>query len=127
MDDAAVRCTTCRTEFAYAQLQGATACPSCGSTGKPMAISQDTTVRINWHELRILTIWSDNWAQAKCDAGNRATLASIIRELEKQRPDDDAAALTMAGEVRALQREHPESELRDGAGNVVVPSRGKPS
>lgn len=66
-----------------------------------MAISQDTTININWHELRILTIWASNWAAEKCDETARNTIANVIKRLEKQRKED-WPALTLLGEIQEL-------------------------
>ena len=125
MSEKTTRCTTCRAEFSEAEIAGAKACPSCGSSGNPMAIAQDVTLRINWHELRILTIWASNWAGREgVPASSRLALESILRELDKQKPEG-AAPLTLAGEVRQLQEAGFDAELQDAAGNVVVPKMVK--
>jgi hypothetical protein len=67
-----------------------------------MAISQDTTININWHELRILTNWASNWAAEKCDESARKTVANVIKRLEVQRKEDDWPALTLMGEIKEL-------------------------
>ena len=115
------RCTDCGSEFADSQCEGATACPACGASSVPCNTAKDLSLKINWHELRILTIWSDNWARAKCDAGSQRTLASILRRLDAQRPEG-WPPLTLSGEIRELQAEGYNAELRDGQGNVIVPS-----
>jgi hypothetical protein len=66
-----------------------------------MAISQDTTIEINWHELRILTIWASNWAAEKCDESARKAVANVIKRLETQRKED-WPALTLLGEIKEL-------------------------
>lgn len=120
------RCTTCATEFTDAEIVGHSACPSCKSPGVPMAIAQDVTLKINWHELRILTIWASNFAGSKdFPAPSRAALNAIIRRLEAQRPNETFAPLTLFGEVRQLQDAGFDAEMRDGEGNVVVPRRTK--
>lgn len=124
MDSAkTTRCTDCRSEFTDAEIEGANACPSCGSKGVPMSISQDVTIRINWHELRILTIWSENWARhiAK-DGGDQhwKALRSILRELDAQRPEG-FPALTLADEVGELRKEHPGANLYDSKGTPLLP------
>lgn len=95
-----VRCTRCRKEFSEAECAAATSCPGCGTTGVPMSIDQDVTIRINWHELRILTIWATNWAGTFPDSGadSREALAAVIRALEAQRPD--LTPLTIMGEIQ---------------------------
>lgn len=103
-----VRCVKCRSEFSNAELEEAVAkgsqgCPACGDTGVPMSIEQDMTIKINWHELRILTIWADNYArQHKEDPGMVETVAAIVKPLEMQRPSGDFAPLTIMGELQEL-------------------------
>lgn len=95
------RCTDCAAEFTDEEIQNASSCPACGTTGVPCSISQDTEVKINWHELRILTIWASNWAAAKCGESQQKTVNSIIERLEKQRKED-WPALTILGEIKEL-------------------------
>ena len=70
------------------------------------------TVKINWHELRILTIWAENWA-SRCKEDNATmpvTVEAIARRLEKQYPKK--TPLTLAGEVGQL-RNDPNFEIKD--------------
>jgi predicted RNA-binding Zn-ribbon protein involved in translation (DUF1610 family) len=118
------RCVECEAEFADSELKGANVCPRCGTDSLPCNIARDTTVRLNWHELRILTIWANNWACEKCPESSRRALAAIIRRLEAQRPSEAGwAALTLAGEIRDLQREGFDAELIAADGTVTVPRR----
>ncbi len=99
-------CTTCGYKVTQAKLdQGLSCCPSCGSTGIPCSSKFDTTVNINWHELRILTIWAENWARQvseEQDYSNIKVVHAIARRLQEQKPA--FAPLTLAGEVRELQQ-----------------------
>lgn len=120
------RCTTCRSEFSESELAGVSACPRCGTKGVPMSIAQDVTVRINWHELRILTIWASNWA-ARCAESDRpgydspAAVGSIIRALEKQKPDESYPPLTLLGEVQKIAEEFgTEATMIEGSKRTVV-------
>lgn len=104
------RCVQCASEFSEHETENANACPACGDKGVPMSISEDVTVKINWHELRILSIWAENWARKiqKDDprsAGSLLTIMSIAGRLQNQHPDK--AKLTLFSEVREL-REHVE-------------------
>jgi DNA-directed RNA polymerase subunit RPC12/RpoP len=56
------RCTLCASEFSQDDLDGVNACPVCGHGGLPMPIDADVKVAVNWHELRILGMWAENWA-----------------------------------------------------------------
>ncbi len=104
-----IRCTDCAAEFTEEEIKGATGCPHCGTTGLPCSVNQDATININWHELRILTIWATNWAENKCDEAARKTLRSIIGRLQQQRKEG-WPALTILDEVKEL----PETLKKDG-------------
>lgn len=112
-DEKTTRCTTCGGEFSDAEIEGASACPACGSRGVPMAIANDKDIRINTHELRILTIWAHNWAE-QCDRqeGNSncvKALGGILNRLRVQLPGvrfsviDEAQGLAdhLGSEVKA--------------------------
>lgn len=120
-EEKTIRCMKCYEEFSDKETEGADCCPKCGNKGVPMAISQDVEVKINWHELRILTIWAENWAEAKCEQDSRDTLHAILDRLEKYRPKG-GAALTLAREVQDLQEVYPEMALVRGD-TVLVPPR----
>jgi hypothetical protein len=97
------RCTACASEFTDAELEGAKACPACGATGVPSAIADDVTIKINWHELRILGIWASNWAEAKFrDEDGHRTLRAILARLQAQHPGK--APLSLEGELKDLAR-----------------------
>jgi hypothetical protein len=95
------RCVACDAEFSDEEIATAGCCPSCKTTSLPMAISQDTTIEINWHSLRILTIWASNWAAEKCDKSAQKAVANIIKKLQPQRKDD-WPALTLIGEIQEI-------------------------
>ncbi len=118
------RCVQCDTEFTEEQLQGHSVCPACGTKSLPCDPAKDVQLKINTHELRILTIWADNWAQAHGEPQSQKTLSCIIQRLAAQLP---GTPLTLAGEVKDLQDAGFNAELITGSGDVKVPSRGKPS
>jgi len=72
-----------------------------------MAIAQDMSIKINWHELRILTIWADNYARLHKESTMPQTVAAIVKQLELQRPDGTYGPLTIMGELQELAN-HPE-------------------
>jgi DNA-directed RNA polymerase subunit RPC12/RpoP len=118
------RCVQCDGEFTEQQLEGQSACPDCGTRAIPCDPKKDTTIKINTHELRILTIWADNWAQAHCDAQGKKTLSCILQRLSQQLP---GTAFTLGGEIRDLQDAGYDAQLITADGEVKVPPRGKPS
>lgn len=116
------RCVRCSIEYSDEELNqlNPDKCPNCGTPGLPMSISQDVTLPINWHELRILTIWASNWAE-QLDDDCKIDLTAILRRLDKYRPKG-GAALTIVGEFKELQQYFPNSELwMDG--EVIVPPK----
>lgn len=122
-----MRCIVCASEFSEAETVGADACPSCGRTGVPAAISDDVTVRVNWHELRILGIWAENWGN-QLDRSDQSgpgdsglAVNAIARRLEAQHPDKPP--LTLTAEIRQLQEQYPGAELRTESGEIIVPRR----
>jgi len=114
-----VRCTYCGTEFTDEELQNAHDCPTCHTTGIPCSIAEDVTIKINWHELRILGIWADNYAQSLHDE-SKGIVGKILQRIERQYPK--MTPLTLAGEVKRLQEEYPGATLMQG-GKVIVPPK----
>lgn len=122
------RCVQCDGEFTDEQLVAATragkrGCPACGTESLPVDPKNDITIKINTHELRVLTMWAEWWAQEKCSLSAQKTVACIIQRLSKQ----TEKPLTLAGEVRGLQAAGYDATLVRGDGTVEVPSKGKPS
>lgn len=105
MDKCVLWCTHCGVRFTEAQVEGVNGCPECGATSIPCNPEADYIIEINWHELRILTIWASNWAANFKDDEKgreaRESLRGIISRLERQVPKE--APLTLGGEVRQLR------------------------
>lgn len=118
------RCVQCDTDFTEEQLQGQSACPACGTKSLPCDPTKDVQIKINTHELRILTIWADNWARAHGEPQSQKTLSCILQRLATQLP---GTPLTLASEIKDLQDAGYDAELRAANGEVLVPQRGKPS
>lgn len=112
-DPKQVRCTDCAVTFDYAKLVGTTCCPNCGSTSVPCDPAKDVTVKLNWHELRILCIWAENYGRS---IGTPGTVYSIAGRLEEQARAKDFPALTLAGELGEI----PGAKLFDKNGEVPL-------
>jgi hypothetical protein len=121
-EEKTVRCTKCYEEFSEEERKNASCCPKCGAKGVPMLISQDLDIKINWHELRLLSIWAENWSEEKCDEDSRETLQAILDRLEKYRPKG-GAALSLIREVKDLQEMYPETTLIKGDKMLVPPRK----
>lgn len=112
-----VRCPLCGAEFTDAEITNAKACPACGCKSAPSTIANDVTIKTNWHELRILGIWADNWAQEKGLKEGRMVLAAILNRIRRQYPD--APPLSMAGEFAELEKAGFQLEATDAAGKTI--------
>lgn len=102
-----VWCTLCGARFTQEEIKG-WGCPKCGNEGAPCGTDQDVRVEINWHELRILTIWADNYAQ-RCAANAEhdpktlnmpSVVTAIARRLQRQYPK--LTPLTLGEEIAEL-------------------------
>lgn len=122
VEKAYARCVQCDAEFTQEELKAANAhaCPRCGCEGLPVDPAHDISIKINTHELRILTCWADSWAAEKCNAGAQKTLKAIIERLDKQLTD---TPLTLRAEVKDLQNEFPSATLIGADGQVLVPPK----
>jgi len=120
------RCQDCLSEFTDKEIEGATSCPSCNSTRRPIWISEDVLLPINWHELRCLTIWASNWAETFPDDedhnDSKIWFQRLLNRINKLRPPG-GGALTLVQEVKELQRFFPSAELIDGKGTTIVPPK----
>lgn len=102
-------CTHCGHEVS--SFVGLNGCPACGSTGVPCAYRDQVDVSINWHELRILVIWAENYQRSLKEVGNRAVYA-IARRLQAQHPDKPA--LSLAAEIGEIAKRY-ETSVTDPA------------
>lgn len=125
-----LRCVQCDSSFTNAEVDAAYAagkrgCPACGTEALPVKPSNDVTIKINTHELRVLTIWASNYAERPdMSAHSRKTLQCIIQRLQAQLPN---VHFTLASEVRELQNLGHDAELIKGDGTIVVPRKEPPS
>jgi predicted nucleic acid-binding Zn-ribbon protein len=105
-----IRCVLCGKEFTDDEIiEGTSKCPNCGTKSLPCLIADDVNIKINWHELRILVIWAENWAR-HCDNGENPpeekmllSIMTIAQRLQKQFPDK--VKLTLFGEIRDLRKD----------------------
>lgn len=118
-----IRCIQCDSIFTYEQLEGANHCPACGTDSLPVDPKEDVEIKINTHELRILTIWASNWSQTKdFPTSGKKTLKAILQRLHEQLPN---VSLTLFDEIVELQNEGYNAELIDSDGNVLVSQKDK--
>ena len=74
------------------------------------------TVTLTRHELRILTIWAENWAR-ECGAHALKAMGTILLRLGTQTD----AALTFSQEIADLRAAFPDSQVtvRDATGKEI--------
>jgi hypothetical protein len=119
------RCVACRAEFTEEQIDRlTTACPKCGELGTPSDPRVDTTIQINPHELRVLTIWASNWAEKHCDASSGRYLKGILGAIRKQLP---GVLLTMREEYQDMAKVTGSDVTVTSAGEVETFKGSKPS
>ena len=122
-------CTMCGARFTHAEIDGAQACPKCGDKGIPCDPNLDVSVRVNWHELRILGIWAESWAQhcERSSAGSKdnarvQVIHAITRRLERQ--FKEMTPLTLSGEIMQVKDHGYGIEGYNVAESSVIPVNG---
>lgn len=90
-------CTLCN--YQVEQFEGLSQCPQCGTTSKPCAYTDQVSIAINLHELRLLGIWAENWA-ARCN--EKDIIYAIMNRIKNQLPDK-SVPLTMREEFEQLK------------------------
>lgn len=122
-------CTLCGARFTQAEIEGATGCPKCGDKGVPCDPQEDVVAQVNWHELRILGIWAENWAQhcntkSPNDPGGPSlrTVHAITRRLERQFPGK--TPLTLSGEIMQVRDHGFGIEGYNVAKSTTIPVNG---
>ena len=109
-----IRCTDCGVEFDFKSLPpGTAACPNCNSDSLPCDVALDVTIKINWHELRILAIWAENYAR---QIKKQGTIYSIAQRIEDQARKEHMPPLTLARELGEI----PGAKLFDKDGEVPL-------
>lgn len=110
MSEPTTLCVRCRKTFTDEEIDGATCCPNCGSTGVPADLSKKATLTLTHHEWRILFMWASNYAGA-CDG--EEVVQGILREVNNQWPDHPQ--LTLMGEL---------IEAVDKVGGTIITPEG---
>ena len=109
-DKIVARCVIRLSGFTEAQIEGKSACPNCGDKGVPMSPDQDVTLSINWHELRVLSLWAERWALKHSENNPEMlkTVYAIASRLQEQCPS--LTPLTLTGELKELKKQYPSME-----------------
>jgi hypothetical protein len=120
-------CVLCGRRFVEEEIADASCCPACQYKGTPCATDRDLRVEINWHELRILGIWAENYASqiAKTDQNSNQfvqTIHAITRRIEAQYPE--YIPLTLSGELGLVAKDYGKIETQGIAKPTLIPVNG---
>jgi hypothetical protein len=99
------RCIVCNAEFTDEEIKNANKCPKCGNSGAPANPKDDVTVKINWHELKILCTWAEFHATNMREATQinpMLIVACIAKRLQRQYPKKQP--LTLGGELSEMKK-----------------------
>lgn len=117
-------CTTCGARFTEEEIKS-WGCPKCGDQGIPCGTDKDVTVEVNWHELHILCVWAENFAQscAQKDPQTNKKMPSVItaiaRRLQRQFPN--LSQLTLSDEVAELPAALQKAGIECGPIETTIP------
>jgi hypothetical protein len=67
------------------------------------------TIAINWHELRILTMFAEKWVGSHDNPGSIKAVSAIAKRLRAQHPD--LSGLLLFDDIAELQAALPDSEV----------------
>lgn len=107
-----IRCYSCEKIFDDVPTD-TRACPACGDTSIPHDTSNDIQLTMNIQDIRILTMWSDNYARKE---GLGLQLEPAIRRIRRQLPEQ--MPLTLGEEVQQIRDLGYNAELYVGEKKV---------
>ena len=112
---AEARCVICG--FEPESLAGVMACPQCGTKSVPCDPKNDIEVRINWHELAILVMWAERWADHIKEGSPDCpkVVYAIAQRLQAQFPE--RSSLTLSGQFQEIKAKFPGTKIYDDKGN----------
>ena len=111
-----MRCTLCSKEWndVSAHAAGLHGCPYCKTMVQAQKISEDGYIKVNWQDLRMLSIFATRWSklfdmrfQVNIDA--LAALQNIISKLEKYQPKG-GGVLVPADDIEVIRRAVPNTD-----------------
>lgn len=85
------------------------ACPNCGDKGVPADLEDVTSITLTTHELRILTIWASNWANAI--ASQHPNTPRVLQTILDRIGMQTSAALTLRQEIADIRAAYPDSKV----------------
>lgn len=108
-------CLECGAEVATKPDEELDRCPACGDSAHiPADLDDIVHLNITRHELRVLTMWADNWGRLQ---NQQKAVKTIIDRIGMQTD----AALTLSQELADVRAEFGQDSVRviDGGGNEI--------
>lgn len=101
-----MKCSICNSILNEKEQQNVN-CAYCGQKFFSIDPNYDVNIKINWAEIRILTMWAERWANKidKDYPGSSLVIACIAKRIKNQYPDK--TSLTLAEEIDDLKKEMP--------------------
>lgn len=102
-------CLHCRTiTTASEDSPPLSGCPGCGSTAVPADADDTVTITLTTQELRVLTIWASNYAEAIKAQPNCAEAPKVVTGILDEIGRYTALPLSMRQEIADLRAEFGE-------------------
>lgn len=99
-------CLVCGHEAHLQAGQEVEACPTCGDRlGTPADLDKTLTIRITEHELRVLTMWADNYARS-------INYQFVTRNILDRLATQTSISLSWSQEIADLRAALPEAEVK---------------
>ncbi len=64
-------------------IDGMVRCPGCGTSAWPCINAKQTTILVNWHELRVLCVYAANYGRF---VRRRPLVEAIVLRIQRQHP-----------------------------------------
>ena len=68
-------------------FDGLSSCPMCNSTSIPCSWKDQVNISINWHELRIIIMWAENWWNKTKKEEQMNPVFGVAERIRKQYPE----------------------------------------
>lgn len=103
-------CLYCGAEIDVRDDERLTGCPQCSNAGVPADLDDAVDIHITKHELRILTMWADNYARSVVD--RHPDLPNVVSTICNRLATQTDVPLTLSQEIADLRAAFPESKVK---------------
>ena len=113
MSERRLLCLACSEESVVSDDVHTHGCPKCGDTvGVPADLADTVNIHITNHELRILTIWASNYADAMDQLHpNDVPLRPVVQGIIDRIGTQTTVPLTLSQEIADVRALFPDSEV----------------